>query len=43
MLTISQCVSASKTVGCGVDDGSQMKALDSPKKKEKKREIEHGI
>lgn len=32
MLTISQCVSPSKTVGFGVDDGFQMKALDSPKK-----------
>lgn len=32
MLTISQYVTASKTVGSGVDDGSQMKALDSPQK-----------
>lgn len=29
-LTISQCVTAYKTVGFGVDYGSQIKALDSP-------------
>jgi len=32
MLTISQYVTGSKTVGFDVDDGSQMKVLDSPQK-----------
>lgn len=32
MLTISQYVNGSKTVGFSIDDGSQMKALDSPQK-----------
>lgn len=32
MLTISQYVTGSETVGSCVDDGSQMKALDSPQK-----------
>lgn len=32
MLTISLCVTGSKTVGFCIDDGSQMKDLDSPQK-----------
>lgn len=32
MLSISQHVTGSETVGFCIDDGSQMKALDSPQK-----------
>lgn len=32
MLTISQYVTGAETVGFSADDGSQMKALDSPQK-----------
>lgn len=32
MLTISQYVTGSETVGFRIDGGSQMKALDSPQK-----------